>query len=94
MVDAQAAKKLCTALGLQHTLYHIPDSNEEIRDFELIKMILAHNTSYFVNLADNEIRKYIFLHDLDAYDNSGYVMEEEKEDFKILMEDDEDEPTD
>ncbi len=68
LVDAQAAKKLCTALGLQHTLYHIPDSNEEIRDFELIKMILAHNTSYFVNLADNEIRKYIFLHDLDAYD--------------------------
>ena len=68
MVDADGAKKLCDQLGLEHTLYNIPESNDELRDFDLIKKILAHNTSYFVNLADNEIRKYIFLHDLDAYD--------------------------
>ena len=68
LVDAEGARKLCDQLGLQHTLYHIPQRNEEMRDFDLIKKILAHNTSYFVNLADNEIRKYIFLHDLDAYD--------------------------
>lgn len=68
MVDAEGAKKLCDQLGLEHTLYNIPESNDEMRDFDLIKKILAHNTSYFVNLADNEIRKYIFLHDLDAYD--------------------------
>lgn len=67
-VDAEGAKKICSQLGLQHTLYHIPESNDEIRDFAQIKMILAHSTSYIKNLADNEIRKYIYLHDLNAYD--------------------------
>ena len=68
LVDAEGAKTLCRQLGLQHVLYEIPENNEDVRDFALIKKILAHNTSYFKNLADNEIRKYIYLHDLDAYD--------------------------
>ena len=68
LVDAEGAKKICERLGLEHVLYKIPENNEEIKDFELIKKILQHNTNYFVNLADNEIRKFIFLHDLDAYD--------------------------
>ncbi len=68
LVDAQGAKKICENLGLEHTLYAIPQENSEIKDFEFIKKILQHSTSYFKNLADNEIRKYIYLHDLDAYD--------------------------
>ena len=68
LVDAEGAKKICEKLGLRHTLYHIPENNSDIRDFDLIKKVLQHNTSYYVNLADNEIRKYIFLHDLNAYD--------------------------
>ena len=68
LVDAEGAKKLCTKLGLKHTLYHIPENNEDILDFDFIKKLLQHSTAYFKNLADNEIRKYVFLHDLDAYD--------------------------
>ena len=68
LVDAKGAKQICAQLGLEHTLYNIPQSNEEIKDFEFIKKILMHNTNYFVNLADNEIRKFIYLHDIDAYD--------------------------
>ena len=68
LVDAQGAKKICEYLGLKHTLYEIPQDNQFFKDFELIKRLLQHNTNYFVNLADNEIRKYIYLHDLDAYD--------------------------
>lgn len=68
LVDAKGAMKLCKDLGLEHTFYPIPQNNEDIPNFEFIKKILQHNTSYFVNLADHEIRKYIFLHDLDAYD--------------------------
>ena len=68
LVDAQGAKTICRQLGLEHTLYTIPEENNAFQDFELVKKILQHNTSYFVNLADNEIRKYIFLHDLNAYD--------------------------
>ena len=68
LVDAEGAKKICDRIGLKHTLYHIPEDNCEIKDFEFVKKILQHNTSYFVNLSDNEIRKYSYLHDLDAYD--------------------------
>ena len=68
LVDAEGAKKICENLGLEHTLYTIPTENDQIKDFAFIKKILQHNTNYFKNLADNEIRKYIYLHDLDAYD--------------------------
>ena len=59
---------ICEKLGLEHVLYTIPQNNEEIEDFEFIKKILMHNTNYFMNLTDNEIRKYIFLNRLNAYD--------------------------
>lgn len=68
LVDAEGAKKICQNLGLEHTFYEIPQENSEFKDFDFIKKLLQHNTNYFVNLADNEIRKYIYLHDLDAYD--------------------------
>lgn len=68
LVDAEGAKKICDKLGLKHTLYHIPESNDEIKDYDFKKHMIQHSTSYFKNLADNEIRKYVFLHDLDAYD--------------------------
>lgn len=68
LVDADGAKKICDNLGLEHTLYNIPTENSEIEGFDIIKCILQHSTSYFKNLADNEIRKYAFLHNLDAYD--------------------------
>lgn len=68
LVDAQGAMKICEKLGLKHTLHHIPDKNEDIQDFAFIKKLLQHSTSYFKNLADNEIRKYVYLYDLDAYD--------------------------
>lgn len=68
LVDANGARKICDKLGLPHTLYPIPENNDDIEDFDFIKKLLQHSTSYFKNLADNEIRKYIYLHDLDAYD--------------------------
>lgn len=67
-VDADGARKICDALGLEHTFYQIPQTNEEIDDFDFLKMLLNHNTSYFVNLADNEIRKFVYLYRLNAYD--------------------------
>ena len=68
LVDAKGAKKICENLGLEHTLYNIPQENSEIKDFDFLKKILAHNTNYFVNLADNEIRKFIYLSRMDEYD--------------------------
>ena len=68
LVDANGAKKICEGLGLKHTLYHIPEDNLAMKGFDTVKKILQHNTAYFVNLADNEIRKFLYLHDLNAYD--------------------------
>ena len=68
LVDTKGAGKLCEKLGLKHTVYPIPETNEEIQDFAFIKKLMQHNTNYIVNLADNEIRKYMFLRDLNAYD--------------------------
>ena len=68
LIDAKGAKEICDKLRLQHTLYKIPENNSDIKDFDFIKKLIMHSTAYFKNLADNELRKYIFLHDLDAYD--------------------------
>lgn len=68
LVDAEGAKKLCGQLGLEHTFYPIPEKNEDIEDFDFIKKLMQHNTNYIVNLSDNEIRKFVFLRNLNAYD--------------------------
>lgn len=68
LIDAEGAKKICQDLGLEHTFYKIPQENDMFDDFDFYKKLLQHNTNYFVNLADNEIRKYIYLHNLDEYD--------------------------
>lgn len=60
-VDANAAHTICDALGLSHVIHAIPSSNEEVEDFAVLKAIVDHNTSYFVNLADHEVRKMIYL---------------------------------
>ena len=66
--DAEAARKICGRLGLEHTLYKIPEQNEEIADFLFWKKLIAHNTNYIKNLSDSEIRKYVYLYQLNAYD--------------------------
>lgn len=68
LVDAKGARQICSALGLEHTLYEIPENNDAFEEFGIVKSILQHNIAYIQNLSDNEIRKYIFLHRLDAYD--------------------------
>lgn len=69
MVDAQAAQKICRQLKVGgHTIYPIPEQNEEIPEYDFWRKLIAHNTNYIKNLSDNEIRKYVYLYNLDAYD--------------------------
>lgn len=68
LVDAKAAHKICDKLGLEHIIYKIPESNDEIEDFDFWKKLLWHNGNYIINLANNEIRKYIYLYKLNVYD--------------------------
>ena len=67
LVDATAAKNICNNLGLEHTFYKIPETNEEVENFDFWKKLLEHNTNYIKSLADNEIRKYVYLYNLKAY---------------------------
>lgn len=67
-VDAEAAREICNNLDLKHNIYPIPDNNSEVKDFEVHKSIIDHNTSYFKNTADNEIRKMVFLYELNDFD--------------------------
>lgn len=68
MVDATAAHGICEALSLEHTIYPIPTTNGDVPDFDVLKAIIDHNTSYFVQLGDHEIRKLIYLMRLGAFD--------------------------
>ncbi len=68
VIDSEAAHRICENIGVEHVIYPITENNEDIKDFEVFKQILAHNTSYFKRTADNEIRKYIFLLNLDEFD--------------------------
>jgi hypothetical protein len=68
LVDANAAHGICEALSLKHKIHAIPDANVEVPDFDVLKAIIDHNTSYYVQLADHEIRKLIYLMRLGDFD--------------------------
>lgn len=68
IIDSEAAHQICENIGLNHVIYPIADNNADVKDFDIYKQILEHNTSYFKRTADNEVRKYIFLLGLDKYD--------------------------
>lgn len=61
--DAAAAKKIADHFGLKHHEYRIPDSSDELKDFEETREILRHNNGYVAELYDNEARKRVYLHD-------------------------------
>ncbi len=68
VIDATAAHEICENIGVEHTIYPIVENNDDVKDFDILRQILEHNTSYFKRTADNEVRKYIFLMNLDKYD--------------------------
>lgn len=67
-LDADAAKKICDAVGVKHNLYLIPEDTEQIEDYEFLNEIIEHNTSHLCKLHPNEIRKYIWLRRKNDFD--------------------------
>lgn len=64
VIDSNAARQICNILNLKHLIYAIPNNNEDIEDFEILKKIICHNTSNIQVPPDHEIRKFIFLYRL------------------------------
>ena len=66
-IDADAAKKIADRFNVKHTLYHIPESAEGLKDYEEIVAIIDHNNGYIAKGNDNEYRKRVYLmENLDA----------------------------
>ena len=59
--DAEAAKKIAEHFCVVHHEYHIPDRDEDVKDFEAILAVLRHNNGYVAELKHNEARKRMYL---------------------------------
>ena len=59
--DAEAARNICNNLKLKHDIYEIPNINDNITDFNTLKKIIEHNTSYIKKYKDSELRKIMYL---------------------------------
>ncbi len=61
VADAEAARKISDAFGVDHATINVPNNNSDIPDFELYKEIFAHNEGDIGILKDNDTRKKITL---------------------------------
>ncbi|MBR0082241.1 MAG: hypothetical protein IJP98_05845 [Clostridia bacterium] len=66
-LDAEAAEKICERVGVHHFLYTVPRNNSDIKDYDILCKLIDHNTAYVMNLAENEVRKIIVLHNMHAF---------------------------
>lgn len=60
-VDAYAARKICDALGLQHTIIEIPSNDPIFSELTVFKMILECNSGCVGETKENEIRKRMYF---------------------------------
>ena len=67
-VDAEKAAAISKRFGVPHTVYQIPERNEDIPDFELYKAILIHNDGDIGMFSDSDLRKKITLMQTDVCD--------------------------
>ena len=67
-LDAEAAERICSHLGVTHHLYRIPENPDQIKDYDFLAQLIEHNTSHICKIHPNEKRKYIFLERLDDFD--------------------------
>lgn len=59
--DVEAAKIISNAFNVKQHLYNIPESSDEIADYDLKVEILRHNNGYVAESKDNETRKRFYL---------------------------------
>ena len=67
--DSEAAANICEKVGVPHKQYHIPENEELIEHYADLRKIVNHNSAYVKNLAEEEIRKILYLrkkHDFDV----------------------------
>ncbi len=60
-IDAEAAKKIANHFNVEHTEILVPNSNEQVEDFNVFKRIFEHNGGDIGQMKDNDVRKKITL---------------------------------
>lgn len=67
-VDADAAGRICNALGLQHRVYTIPDTNDQLKDVEETGILLRWNCGDIRSSNKNDVRKRAYFKEHFDYD--------------------------
>ncbi len=67
-VDALAADKICSRLGLEHEIYDIPQTDEELADTETFASVLECNAGCIGKNNANDVRKRLFFIKNPKYD--------------------------
>jgi hypothetical protein len=60
-IDAEKARQISDAFGVEHKTYIVPEENESIPDFAVYKAIFEHNDGDIGKLKDDDTRKKIYL---------------------------------
>ena len=60
-IDAEAAEKIATHFGVDFKRFDIPDTSEEIDNYNEIIRIIEHNNGYVIKQNENEYRKRVYL---------------------------------
>lgn len=68
VLDAKAAHKICGVFGIEHKIHAIPETNDRVRDYDVLRRIIRHNTAYLNVPPEREMRKYIYLYRLKDFD--------------------------
>lgn len=67
-VDAEKAKEISDRFNVPHKVYQVPETNEEVPDFEIYKAILEHNDGDIGSNKDSDVRKKVTLINNDVCD--------------------------
>lgn len=59
--DAEAAQRIADTFRVKHHVFHIPESSDDLEDYELKVEIQAHNSGYAASCKGNESRKRVYL---------------------------------
>lgn len=60
-VDAEAAREISNRFGVKHSVYTVPEANESVEDFYLLKSIFIHNDGEIGTFPDSDTRKKVML---------------------------------
>lgn len=60
-IDADAAKIIADRFNVERILYNIPETNDNLKNFEEISQIIDHNNGYVARGVQNEYRKRVYL---------------------------------